>query len=455
MALPAAAIIEVRTTGADNNGGGFNAARGGVDYSRQDSPQATGTATSSGTTLTATTGIFTADMVGNYITNGTAWREITGYTSATVVTLDASPAWTSQAVRIGGAILTLGRALSSVVIVAGNTVYVKSGTYTITATVTPGVSGTTGLPITVIGYDATRGDRAARPLLTSATNSVNLVTTNNHDIWTWININFSHTAGTRGNGILASAGDSYAWTFQECMFDGCLNAINGDYVSNYSFYALTMVSVEIKNSTAHGILNAAGVSLTNCWIHDCATNGLDSGNATPLGLYPFILDHCVVSDCTRGVSFTGGGFRPLLVSNSAIVGNSGDGVYVSRTIISLSLVNNVIYGNGGWGVSLSEQPSSAVVRANAFGANTSGARNNLSAGTGDVTLSADPFTNSGAGDYSLNATAGGGAACRSAGFPGATPWGGVGYADIGALQHQGSGGGTSSYHGAMSGGLLS
>jgi hypothetical protein len=36
---------------------------------------------------------------------------------------------------------------------------------------------------------------------------------------------------------------------------------------------------------------------------------------------------------------------------------------------------------------------------------------------GFITLTASPFTNAGSGDYSLNTTAGGGAACRGAGYP--------------------------------------
>ena len=46
-----------------------------------------------------------------------------------------------------------------------------------------------------------------------------------------------------------------------------------------------------------------------------------------------------------------------------------------------------------------------------------------------------PFTNAAGGDYSLNNTAGQGAACRSVGFSGTAPFG-TGYNDIGPLRHQ-------------------
>jgi hypothetical protein len=78
---------------------------------------------------------------------------------------------------------------------------------------------------------------------------------------------------------------------------------------------------------------------------------------------------------------------------------------------------------------------------NAFFGNTSGARNNITARPGDVTLSGNPFKNSAGNDFALNALAG--AALKAAGIPGVLAVGGTGYLDIGALQHQesSSGGG--------------
>lgn len=107
MALPATVIWECRTTGSDSNGGGFDPSLGGVDYSQQNAAQATGIASSSGATVTATTSIFTSQMVGNLITDGTTWKEITAFTSATVVTVDSAPSWTAASVKVGGALATL------------------------------------------------------------------------------------------------------------------------------------------------------------------------------------------------------------------------------------------------------------------------------------------------------------------------------------------------------------
>ena len=123
--------------------------------------------------------------------------------------------------------------------------------------------------------------------------------------------------------------------------------------------------------------------------------------------------------------------------------NSSDGVEVASQSVPFMLVlqDTIIWNNGGYGVNL---PSSgillAVNRGNAYGSNTSGARNNFSAGTGDVSLTADPNVSASTGNFALNNTSGGGAACKAAGFPGIALLG-TGYADIGPLQSQASGGG--------------
>lgn len=57
--------------------------------------------------------------------------------------------------------------------------------------------------------------------------------------------------------------------------------------------------------------------------------------------------------------------------------------------------------------------------------------------TGDLTGISNPFTSTGTGDLSLNATAGAGALLRSTGYPGIFPNGTTtDYLDIGAAQHQ-------------------
>ena len=65
-----------------------------------------------------------------------------------------------------------------------------------------------------------------------------------------------------------------------------------------------------------------------------------------------------------------------------------------------------------------------------------------SGSVGPGILTGDPFVDAANGNFQLNNTAGAGAACRAAGFPGTVPGlSAVGYADIGVYQHQDPAGG--------------
>src|SRR3990167_5264823 len=152
MALPAA-VYEIRTsaTASNVNGGGFNSARGGTDYSQQDAAQLTGTdltCTAASTTITSATGGFTSIMVGNFIhltaLTGTGaivgWYEIVTFTDTNNVIVDRTPTngvnnITAGTFYVGGALslATAGAAGDDDVFElaaagGGNTFHIKSGT---------------------------------------------------------------------------------------------------------------------------------------------------------------------------------------------------------------------------------------------------------------------------------------------------------------------------------------
>ena len=68
------------------------------------------------------------------------------------------------------------------------------------------------------------------------------------------------------------------------------------------------------------------------------------------------------------------------------------------------------------------------------------------AGTGDVTLTTNPWTLPGSNDFSLNSTAGGGAAVKGLGFPGVIS-SGTSHMDGGAIQSAAGGGGSQTVSG--------
>lgn len=83
--------------------------------------------------------------------------------------------------------------------------------------------------------------------------------------------------------------------------------------------------------------------------------------------------------------------------------------------------NCIFYGKGTYGIrnNNSRVPYCVAGGANAFGANSTADKSGVPNLPGDVALSGDPFTDAANGDFTLNNTAGAGAACRNAGLPAA------------------------------------
>lgn len=332
----------------------------------------------------------------------------------------------------GAPYLTIGKGLLSAA--SGDTINVKAGTYTVTATLT-----LTQANLIIQGYQTTPGDGGTKPLITTATNSVNLFScSSNGGVQRWDNLSLSHTAGTRANGIWQSAthGTTQFWVVLGCIFDGFTVAINSDNNAGFDVSNIDVVNTEIKNCTVTGTGNASAVNsntgklyISGCYFHSATGSAYHVWSGSGVTITQLI-DSILAAGAGGGIRANG----DLLVDHCDIANNSLIGInFVGGT---LKVDNSIIYGQGTNGISNSAGNAVGVTvsRNNAFGANTSG--NSSWAGSpGDVALSADPFTNSAGGDYSLNSTAGGGAVAKGAGFPGVFPGGtSTGAPDIGAVQ---------------------
>jgi hypothetical protein len=179
MALNTAVTWEVRTTGNNSNGGGFRTGASGTDRSQQDAAHAvlsTSSVIHSTTTqvnVAAGDHTVSAQDVGNIvqITGGTATPGFYEITVADVAnnrwTLDRSAGTAGQTVvaRMGGALANLG--VLGGVLVSGNQVFVKAGTYAITSATANVVGGcfSTAANLLLEGYQATRGDLGTKPIL--------------------------------------------------------------------------------------------------------------------------------------------------------------------------------------------------------------------------------------------------------------------------------------------------
>ncbi len=178
--------------------------------------------------------------------------------------------------------------------------------------------------------------------------------------------------------------------------------------------------------TANRGFNLTGrqfIQVLGCVIHNCANDGIDCDSGmTALSGSVFMGN--VFRDNAVGITLDANiAGQMFCIASNVFHDNTGSGIVSSgtwsTTFGGVSILNNIFTENGAYGIAFGSAGSDAHVFEdfNAFRGNTSGETNNLDTqGANDVTLTADPYTAVGSDDYSLNATAGGGADCRDAGF---------------------------------------
>lgn len=485
MALSAAMRWEARTGGNAANSGGFKLGASGTDYSQQPSAQFSVTDLAidavHNTKVTSATISFDATSPGNTLIVSAGAGFTTGTyeilsVAAGVATLDRAVGTTSST----GGTAKLGGAKShpidvDTIIVPGNICWVESGSYpTHTATKTFTCDGSlAGGDIWFIGYPAggsrTNQDitEASMPVFTSATNSVDIFTTNAANFLGFRNFKLTHTAATRGKGFTnGTGGTNNATRFVNCITDGCSWGFYFGNGASTTVVGVSTIFCTARNGTSGGMTFLQGQNASfvhGCYIADCAGPGITVGQ-TGTAIW-FVCSNTIIDSMTGGsgygiqvtcttASTNTAGFH---VTDCVFWTNAQAGIRYDYTTgrMPTHFVANCLFISNKYG---QQCATSGIIdgtqmtsRNNAYYNNTSGALSNVAAGDNDVTLTGDPFTSpGGSADFSLNNTAGAGADCRSAGYPsrvgalGATA--GTGYKDIGPLQAQPSaGGGTVAY----------
>jgi hypothetical protein len=433
MALSALIEWDVRTTGSDSNGGGFKSGASGTDYSLQDAAQVTYADLvidgADNTKVTSAGFPFAATAVGNIlnVTGGTGFTtgryEVTAVAS-NVATLDravGTVASTGGAGKLGGSLLTIAT-VASAVTVNGQKVHIKAGTYTLTA-----AAVMAGFQQKWYGFSATHLDRSTKPLITTSTASINLLEMPASCDTLFDNITFSNTHATAASrkAAIAATGNFPNARVVRCEFDGFLNTLDQDGGNFASLTAaFSRFGGEVGTQCMRGGFRAA---VYGCLFHDHTNVSgyavwVDAGGS---------VSHCVFS------RIAGAAVHISETTHGAIVANNSFNVCVtaldapSDTTIA---VNNIFWDCGvAW-----NNGSLGFMSNNAFGSNGTDGDGSFRYQEDRITLSADPFTDAAGDDYSLNATAGGGALLTRAGF------GYLGEAcDVGAVQAQG--GGASAY----------
>lgn len=417
MALSSAMVWEVRTTGSDNNGGGFVAGATGTDYSQQDSAQDSGTdlacadGDAAAPAVTSATHTFDANDVGNIIniteagTGFTLGRYQIVSVAGGAATLDracgADGALTGGDWYLGGALATIDLAAS--VLVSDNIVYVKAGTYGETVTLDTSVS-TTGHIIQFIGYNSTRTDNPTgtnRPLISGGSARANCVVCGTKVGTLFANFRFENATG---DGVTASPG---ALTH----FVNCKAASNGSEgwggTTKYSFY-----HCEAGSNSASGFYDNYGAENMFSYSHDNSNAGFYVGNGNGIRV-------CCVADTNTSHGFYFGadeGLGTQYTNNSGEffincvaynnTGATSDGFYLTFTsdkVYFLKAINCISKDNGRYGFNNNRSGSRILFfDKNCYHGNGTAGLNNFTAGSGDVT--SDPsFTDAPNKDFTLGA----------------------------------------------------
>ncbi len=449
MAKPAAANIEVRAGGSNLNGGGFLAGGGGTDRTLQDAPHVTFdgvtiTAVTSGVSATITITGYTviAGDKDNYLriasgTNftGGIYHIVSVDTGANTWTMDANVAsgvGAAMVGRMGGAVGTVKHACESTTAVASNAVWVKNeGTdHEASAGITQLSGVNTSTCSLVRGYGTTRGDSTKAVLKCTAASVTIFAGANNASI---------ENLDLRGNGQTTSKGAALVGTGQfaiDCKFSGFSSS-----ACNVTQDRSGVYGCEITTSTGStaALVMTLGKAV-GCHIHGNANHGVLLTDSD--------LINCVVVDNT-GASNDGVVIVHGSIVSCTIANNGRDNINGSGTVRGNVYWNNVLAFPVRYNINQVNWLSGGAsyygyYQKNFFwvGAGTENINGMVVGGT-NVVLTADPFTDENGGDYTLNNTAGGGAAVRGVGYPTSVPPGTMlAYPDGGALQHQDAGSGT-------------
>lgn len=414
-----------------------------IDYSQQAAAQFAYTdlaSTGTGLTISSVAFPFGKQQVGNsiVITGGTNFN--TGrYVIASVVvgvatvvgpTNITTGAGVNGTGGQGGALASLG--IVGGIMIIGNWILVKTGTYTISSA-TPNISGGcfSGVAGFLLeGYQTTRFDLGTAPLLQAS------------GISTFTIITHTNTAGGQeinnisvdGAGLTLSRGFVIRGIGYKLTASNCTN--NGFAPLAFSANFYFCVATGCSTQPAFGGGGTFGYTATSCVAFSNTVTGFE---ASTLGMLIRCIAYGNSGATSDGIAQTNGGNNGNFI-NCTSYNNGRDGFRVTGSV-QCNFINCVAEANAAFGFTGGSGSDAIVLQNCATFNNTSGASSfnatgifnkNINFITGTSTF----FTNAAGNDFSLNNTIGGGASLRAAGVPGVFPAGSTtGFLDVGAVQH--------------------
>lgn len=313
---------------------------------------------------------------------------------------------------------------------------------TISSVITTTLDGST-----TDGYITLQGSAEGRVMDQTANAShfnINTVT----GYWRFKNLKFTNSNATRTSACFVGSAPVVNW--ETCIFGDATNKLyRGIVMTNVARLRLTDCEFTTLTNQAIRALNGERIVLEGCYIHDCSDAGIVmAGNLA-------ISDCIIETNGSYGVWFTSNDISYLCnITKSVIHANTSHGIYSDDYFRgTLTIKSNNITANGGYGISMvaAQTGNQSGIDYNNFGtgatANTSGARQNITAGSND--LAVDPSYSSASG---ANFEAG--TSIKALGFPKSTRFIGANqsatnaFVDVGIQREEaGSGGGTTGRQG--------
>lgn len=282
----------------------------------------------------------------------------------------------------------------------------------LTSTITIAAAGSSAA-----GFIRLRGAPAAGEVVVITQTINGEVFDGNFNSWHFERLHFKNSNGTKtsAHGVRVTAA-SERHSFKHCIFGDATNSLNAGYSASVNSALPVFVDCEFKECSGTNAvgLAAGGGHLFGCSVHDNDQGGIAFGIATTGDIS--VVNCLVYANGGDGISWAAE-CSPLLIGNT-IHGNGGNGIDVSASSVfgHCVIANNQITGNTLLGINVSSgsaeitDANKAFVDFNNFWDNDGGDRQNISAGPNDTAV--DPaYVNAAAGNFEV------GQSVRAQGFP--------------------------------------
>ncbi len=257
-------------------------------------------------------------------------------------------------------------------------------------------------------------------------------------------LKFTNSNASKGNAIaIRISNQTETFTFRNCVFGDATNTLRyGIYGLNYARTVVHQCLFTDSEIGYHAYWNPSGnSSFTECVVRNMSSHGYNQATREQNTVVNSVFYNCG----GYGVHITGEG----QVIGCICHGNTSGGIALSPSYGNESTMaaRNILVSNGGYGIhSVTSVTYGDLdnVFDNAYFNNTSGQA--LNANIDPITLTADPFVDAAAGDFNLNADAGGGDTLRANNYALNTDTGVYPFRQYVSDPFGGGGGGGSTFH---------